>query len=89
MAALKVLVVVMGIAIVAMIALIGVTIVNRFSVATGGPSEIRLGLAPGEAIVGAVPGDGRLAVTVRDGQGAVRVLLLDLASGKPAHNILP
>jgi hypothetical protein len=89
MAALKVLVVVMGIAIVGMVGLIGVTIAKRFQLTADGPMDVRLGLAAGEAIAGAVPGDDRLAVTVRDGQGGSRVVVLDLATGKPTHNILP
>ncbi len=90
MAALKVLVVVLGIAIVAMVLVIGVTIAKRFSAPGDGPAaDIRLGLPAGADILAAVPGDGRLAVTVRQGDGTTRVVVVDLATGKPTHTIVP
>lgn len=90
MGALKVLVVVMGVAIIGMIGVIGVTIAKRFSSPdVGAAMDLRLGLPAGAAILGAVPGDGRLAVTVRQADGTSRVVVLDLASGRPTHTIQP
>ncbi|MCC7272925.1 MAG: hypothetical protein IT561_09665 [Alphaproteobacteria bacterium] len=90
MAALKALVGVMGVLIVVMIAVIGYTVARRLSGAgETGPGEVALGLPAGAAIVGAVPGDGRLAVTVRLPDGATRIVVLDLATGRRLATIQP
>ncbi|BBK31008.1 hypothetical protein EDC65_1552 [Stella humosa] len=91
MTALKALVVGMGLAILGMIVLIGFTAAKRFGGGNdSGPArEYRLGLPAGAAILSAVPGDGQLALTLRLADGATRVTVIDLATGRAIANVTP
>ncbi len=90
MAALKTLVIVLGLAIVGMVGLIGWAVTKRFAgPAPDGPLAVSLGLPAGATIIGAVPADGQLAVTFRLADGTVRVTVLDLATGQPVATVGP
>ena len=90
MAALKVLVIVLGLAILGMIALIGITVAKRYSGGGGDkPVEATLGLPAGSTILQAVPADGQLAVTARLPDGTTRVTVIDLASGRTLATVRP
>ena len=91
MAALKVLVVAMGVAIFAMIALIGVQLAKRFGDAAGEQRtlETQLGLPEGTQILSAVPADGQLALTLRLPDGTTRAAVVDLASGRTLTVVRP
>jgi len=89
MAALKVLVIVLGLAILGMIALIGITVAKRFSGGGDKPVEATLGLPAGSTILQAVPADGQLAVTARLPDGTTRVTVIDLASGRTLATVRP
>ena len=88
MQALKALVVVMGILIIAGLAVIGTTIFNRL----GEKAEIRreapasfgarsVSLPPGSTVEQVTIDDGRVVVWVKDGQGRSRIIVLDAQSG--------
>ena len=91
MAALKLLVIVMGVAIVGMVALIGITIAKRFAAGgAGAPAvEAELGLPPGTVILSAMPADGQLALTLRLPDGTTRAAVVDLASGRTVATVRP
>ena len=92
MQALKALVILMGILIVAGIAVIGFTISQRLAKpATGLPDlgEVTLGQPAGTTILSAIPGDGRLAVSVRLPDGATRIVIIDLATGRRLGTVVP
>lgn len=90
MAALKVLVIVMGVAIFAMMALIGVQLAKRFgSAAAERTVEAQLGLPAGTTILSAVPADGQLALTLRLPDGSTRAAVVDLATGRTVATVRP
>ena len=90
MTALKVLVVAMGVAILAMIALIGVQLAKRLGgVATERALETQLGLPEGAQILSAVPADGQLALTLRLPDGSTRAAVIDLATGRTLAIVRP
>lgn len=90
MAALKVLVVAMGVAIFAMIALIGVQLAKRFGDAAGERTlEAQLGLPEGTQILSAAPADGQLALTLRLPDGSTRAAVVDLATGRTLAVVRP
>lgn len=89
MQALKALVIVMGILIIAGIAVIGVTIFNRLGGmaaadrATPASFGTRsLSLPPDSHIEQVVVDDGRVVVWARDPRGRARIIVLDAQSGK-------
>ncbi|MGE0724405.1 MAG: DUF6476 family protein [Alphaproteobacteria bacterium] len=92
MQALKALVILMGILIVAGIAVIGFTIANRLATPPAGApdfGERALGLPAGTTILSATPGDGRLILLVRLPDGANRVVIVDPATGRRLGTLSP
>jgi len=91
MTTLKVVVTVLGIAIVALLAAIVWRIVALAGGAGGGRGfvETKLDLPAGCRIVEATPGDGRLVLRIGEGANCDRVLLVDPASGRVLGTILP
>lgn len=92
MQGLKVLVIVMGIAIVAGVVVIGVTIYNRLS---GGVAETAPGAAFGDVVL-PVPPDSRVVSThvtegrliaIIDSRDGQRIAIIDLRTGRPLGTV--
>ena len=81
MLALKALVIGMGVLIVAGVAVIGVTLVNRMSPAAGPIASLLLNEPPGTRIAGSALAPDRLAVTLQGG-GPDRIVLVDIKAGR-------
>lgn len=81
---LKGLVVVMGILILAGLAVITITLVGRSSSSSGGGAfdGLSLGLPAGSRVVSSAASGARLALTVRLPDGSERVVIVDMARGK-------
>ncbi len=90
MQALKVLVIVMGLMIVAGVAIVVTTIVNRMSApprTTTGFDTVRLAMPAGCRVLEATAVGERLALRLGDGPRCQSVLLIDPASGRLAGRI--
>lgn len=83
MRALKILVVVMGVMIVAGVVTLAMVIAQRLAGAAGGGfTERSVEVPAGARVIGAAPGEGRLALTLEMPDGSVRIELIDLRTGK-------
>ena len=94
MRVLKALVVGMGVLIVAGLAVVAVTVAGRLA----GPPEpaveaveafgtARVAIPPGARIVETATGDGRMLLRLLLADGGTRILVIDLATGRPSGEI--
>lgn len=86
MRALKALVVVLGLLIVVVLTVIGVTMVRRMGEASSRGAPFQAEVATGQGVIDMTASDGRLLLRHRAGAGE-RITVIDLASGRVTGTI--